>query len=661
MRSFSCPGLVFGIVIVLLLCIPCMAGSAADQPPLRNSTPVMKMPDGPSDPVEVEAFLDSAMPANLARNNVPGSTVAVVKDGGLVLAKGYGYSDIGNKTPVVADRTLFRIGSITKLFTWTAVMQLVDEGKIDLDADVNTYLKDFRIPDTYPGRPITMRHLMTHTAGFEDSEHHMTVPDLQHIVPFRKYCADNTPARVWPPGTVSSYSNYGTTLAGVIIEDVTGMPYEEYLQSRIISPLGMDQTSIREDLPPYLKTNLSQGYLYSGTRNMAVPDDIYVIAPAGTISSTAPDMARFLAAHMQDGTYRNTTILPADAAQLMHARAFANDPRVSGMCLGFYEMHINNRRLIVHGGDTHTFHSLLAIIPEEQAGFFVSYNSMGGNKARDELLVEFMDHYYPADSGSIPQPDPSAASLLNQYEGTYEINRHNFAHFEKYLSPAATVEVTVSPEGALLMPHGGEVLELVEIEPGVFTRLDGTKPASGDIIFHTGTDGTVEFFESYNTPILVFERVPWYATSGFTDNLRTAAALIIATVLLWPLLYAFRRAYRIPEPKVSRRARIARWTAESAALMLLAFVFVLLPQVVSDQALIESYMADPAVPAVMTAIFSLPVIAAFLTLAIIIFTVLAWKDQYWTVVHRVHYTAVAAGLAAMLWWVNFNNLWVWCL
>lgn len=153
----------------------------------------------------MEAFLDRIMPAALARYNVPGATVAIVKDGRLVVAKGYGYNDVATRTPIDAGTTLFRIGSATKLFTWTAAMQLVEEGKIDLDADVNTYLKEMKIPDTYPGKPVTMRHLMTHTAGFEDSGRHFVVGDVAEIIPFRQAAADNIPSRVNPPGKVSSY------------------------------------------------------------------------------------------------------------------------------------------------------------------------------------------------------------------------------------------------------------------------------------------------------------------------------------------------------------------------------------------------------------------------------------------------------------------------
>ena len=646
--------LVSGIAIFLLLSVLFTPVAAALDPPAATAL------QGPSDPAEVEAFLDYTIPANLARYNIPGATIAVVKDGELVLAKGYGYSNLMNKTSMNADQTIVHIGSTTKLFTWTTVMQLVAEGKIDLDADVNTYLKDFRIPDTYPGRPVTMRHLMTHTAGFEDEARHSTVLDKKDLISYRKYCANNIPTRVFPSGMVSSYSNYGTTLAGVIVEDVSGMPFDDYLQSRILSPLGMSQTSIRVVLPPERLYNLSQGYVYDGNENAYVPDDIWVIGPAGTISSTAPDMARFLAAHMQDGTYRGVTILPADTARLMHARAFANDPRVSGMCLGFYEMQINNRRLIGHGGDTLTFHSLLVIIPEEQAGFFVSFNSIGGKKARNELLTEFMDHYYPADTTVTPQPDPSAASRVQQYAGTYESNRHNYARFEKYFAPWAKIEITATPDGTLLMPEGSQTVELVESETGVFSRVDGTHPANGDIVFHTRADGTVDFYSMENVPFLVFDRVPWYATAGFTDNLKTAAEIILATVLLWPLLFVFRRAYSIPEPSVPKPAGIARWVAGCAAFLILAFTIVLLPWVMENEILV-SYAYYPAIPPLLTAALTVPVIAALLTLVTVAFTIIAWKEQYWTRLHRVHYTLITAALVAMLWWVNFWNLWVFSL
>jgi CubicO group peptidase (beta-lactamase class C family) len=615
-------------------------------------------PSGPSDPAEVSSFLDTIMPATLAKYNVPGVTVAVVKDGRLVVAKGYGYSNLSGRVPVDADMTSFRIGSVTKLFTWTAVMQLVDEGKIDLDADVNTYLADMKIPDTYPGRPVTMRNLMTHTAGFEDTGLRMEGNDPQNLIPFRQYCKENIPARVFPPGKVSSYSNYGTTLAAVIVEDVSGMPFEEYLQSRILTPLGMDRTSIKEDLPPDLSANLSRGYTFTGKENTAaIPDDIFVIGPAGAITAPSPDIAKFMIAHLRNGTYNNASILSERAAGLMHARAFANDPRVSGMCLGFYEQYYNGLRAIAHDGDTTEFHSRLILIPEKQAGYFVSYNSAGGALARDEFFSAFMNHYYPAPQSLVPAADPANASLLQKYAGTYEMNRHNYARFEKVLSPLLQIGITVSGDGTLLTTTGKEY---VEMSPGVFVRADGIREAQGDMVFHTAPDGTVDYLMSANSPTAVLDRIPWYATQGSLDNLKLAAGALLATVLIWPLLFLFRRTHGIPEPATGP-ARIARWTAGSAALILLGFVFVVVPAIVGDQTLVLSYYTEQAVPLSITLGMTVPVIAAILTLVTAAFAILAWKERYWTVINRVHYTVVTIALVAMLWWVNFWNLWVFCL
>lgn len=614
---------------------------------------------GPSDPAEVSAFLDTVMPATLAKYNVPGATVAVVKDGRLVVAKGYGYSNLSGRIPVDANTTSFRIGSVTKLFTWTAVMQLVDEGKIDLDTDVNTYLVDMKIPDTYPGQPVTMRNLMTHTAGFEDAALHVDGPDPNNLISFRQYCKENIPARVSPPGKVTSYSNYGTTLAAIIVEDVSGMPYEEYLQTRILTPLGMNRTSIQQDLPPDLALSLSRGYMFTGKENTdAIPDDVLTISPAGAISAPAPDMAKFMIAHLQNGTYNNASILSERAAGLMHARAFANDPRVPGMCLGFYEQNYNGLRTIGHDGDTTEFHSRLTLIPEKQTGFFVSYNGAGGDPARDEFYEEFMNHYYPALQSPVPAGDPANASLLQKYAGTYEANRHNYARFEKILSSLGQIGFTVSGEGTLLTTTGKE---FVETDPGVFVRADGTRPAKGGMVFHTAPDGTVDYLLQENSPVVALVRVPWYETAGFLDNLRMAAGALLATVLIWPLLFLFRRTHGIPEPAVPGPAKVARWIAGSAALILLGFVFILVPAIIGDQALMSSYLTGQGVPLILTIAMTVPVVAGILTLVTAAFAILAWKERYWTALNRAHYTLVTIALIAMLWWVNFWNLWVFCL
>src|SRR5262249_1443685 len=190
---------------------------------------------------DVEAYFDAFFPDALPRAAIPGAVVVVVKDGKVLLEKGYGFSDIKTRAPVDPARTLFRPGSISKLFTWTAVMQLVEQGKLDLDRDVNDYL-DFQIPATFP-KPITMRNLMTHTAGFEEHIKGLMVDDPARLLPLRTALIDSLPKRIYPPGEVSAYSNYGASLAGYIVQRVSGEKFEEYIAHHIFGPLHMEHST----------------------------------------------------------------------------------------------------------------------------------------------------------------------------------------------------------------------------------------------------------------------------------------------------------------------------------------------------------------------------------------------------------------------------------
>ena len=209
---------------------------------------------GLRDRAELEAFMDGIMTAQLRDHHVAGATVSVVRDGSLFFAKGYGNADVRKGRPVAADSTMFRIGSISKLFTWTAVMQLVEQGKLDLNTDINKYL-DFKIPATFP-EPITLTHVMTHTPGFEEDPRDLFTEDSTHITPMGKWLPAHMPARVRPPGTYSSYSNWATATAGYIVERVSGMPFDAYVEKNILEPLGMTQTSTRQPLPARYTTQM---------------------------------------------------------------------------------------------------------------------------------------------------------------------------------------------------------------------------------------------------------------------------------------------------------------------------------------------------------------------------------------------------------------------
>src|SRR5882762_6243421 len=377
---------------------------------------------------DLEAFLDGLVPAQLEREDVAGAVVAVVKDGRVLFAKGYGFADVATRKPISPSDTLFRPGSISKLFTWTSVMQLVEQGKLDLDRDVNDYL-DFKIPVAFE-KPITLRNVITHTPGFEETGKELFVSDAAHVRPLGEYLRDHLPARIFPPGTTPAYSNYATALAGYIVQRVSGKPFEQYVSENIYGPLGMPHTTFVQPLPPELQPLMSKGYVRAS--QSAKPYEFVQAYPAGSVATSAADMCNFMIAHLQEGQFGGARILKPETAKLMHSRQFASDPRLNGMALGFYEESRNGHRIIGHGGDTVYFHSDLHLIPDANTGFFVSYNSAGKGEIspRSALWYHFLDRYFPYTPAKVEKL-ASADADAKTVAGRYLTSRRSESNFLK--------------------------------------------------------------------------------------------------------------------------------------------------------------------------------------------------------------------------------------
>src|SRR5438477_4598852 len=282
---------------------------------------------------DFEAFLDALIPSQLQNRDIAGAVVSVVKDGQVLFVKGYGYADVTAKKSVMADQTLFRPGSISKLFTATAVMQLVEHGKLDLDRDVNEYL-DFAIPKTYP-EPVTLRRLLTHTAGFEDTLKNLFVAHESDMKALRTYLVNQTPQRIFPPGKIPSYSNYGFSVAGYIVERVSGEKFERYIDNHILKPLRMTNSTFDQPLPVTLAQQISQSYLTAAKK----PRDFEFVqaSPAGALSTTAVDMTRFILAFLQDGAVDGVAILKPETVRQMETRQFELHPMLNGLDVTFLE------------------------------------------------------------------------------------------------------------------------------------------------------------------------------------------------------------------------------------------------------------------------------------------------------------------------------------
>jgi len=489
---------------------------------------------------DVETFLDGLVPQQINHNDIAGATISVVKDGRLLFAKGYGYADLQNKKPVSPQDTLFRPGSISKLFTWTAIMQLYEQGKLDLDRDINEYL-DFKIPDAF-GKPITLKNVMTHTPGFEEQ-----VKDLFDTRPsppnLGQYLKTHIPARIYPPGTVPAYSNYATAVAGYIVERVSGRPFEQYIDENILKPLKMMHSSFAQPLPANLAPLMSGGYRLGS--DPAQPFEMINPFPAGSLSSSADDMAQFMIAHLQDGELNGARILKPETAQLMHSRLFALDAAANAMCYGFYEETHNGHRIIGHGGDTVYFHSDLHLVLDQHVGFFVSYNSAGkgsglGDAPRTVLWQAFLDRYYPytapATTSATAKDDAKAVA------GTYNLSRRSDTSFLRTATLLGQFTVSAVGDGDIEVPQltgaNGKPIRWQGVGPMTFLERDG----QDKLIFKPDESGRMQMILPY--PFFVGQRIGALQNGKLLLTvLGVSLGFMLLTVILWPVAWFVRRHY----------------------------------------------------------------------------------------------------------------------
>ena len=632
--------LVIAATLVLLVAGGPLAFSTAGEPTEEAGAAVE--PVGLTDASELEAFIDGLMAAHMPSRDIPAATISVVKDGELFFAKGYGFADREEKIPVKADTTLFRPGSTSKLFTWTAVMQLVEQDQLDLDTDVNTYLKSFQIPATYP-EPVTMKHLLTHTAGFEEGAlGFLIVKDQDKLLSMREALKVHMPERVRPPGIWSSYSNWGTALAGLIIEDITGVPFAEYVEKNIFEPLQMHHSTFREPLPEDLAPDMAVGYKReNGLYKPGFFEFIGDFGPAGALSATATDMANFMIAHLQLGRFGDQRILEEATARRMQSRLYTPDPRIPGMLHGFYETEVNGQRVIGHAGDTVFFHTDLALFTDQNVGLFVSY-AVNGGRARTELVEAFAKRYFPREQPALPEPPADFAERGQKYAGSYRFLRHNWSDLEKLMSLPSVVSVAVTPEGTLMTsPIFDEPWYWVEVEPGFFRQIDGEM----SLAFIEDEDGAINHFAFSPFPFMVAYRVAWYTLPAFNYFLLGVALLLCVTTLV-----SFFRNWKKRKSDPSG----ARWAIRLAALVsLLTLVFVVAVTVILSSAGDEIFYGFPSS---LTAALMLPILTSILTLGVAVYAVIAWKNGYWTRFRRVHYTLFAIFAVGLVWFFWFWNV-----
>ncbi|GCE09714.1 FmtA-like protein [Dictyobacter aurantiacus] len=589
--------------------------------------------------------MDGVLNTQLVGNHIPGATVAVVKDGRLLFSKGYGYADIKHDKRVDAATSLFPVASVSKLFTWTAVMQLMEQHKLDLHTDVNRYLKTFHIPATYP-QPITLESLLTHTAGFEDREDGWMISTPQQVQPLGTWLANHIPARVRPPGKLASYSNYGAALAGYIVEQVSGIPFDQYIETNLYQPLSMRHSTFRQPVPAQLQADLTQGYAYIDGWYRSRPPKYFQAAPAVSMYTTATDIANFMIAQLQNGRFGDQRILQDATARDMQEQHFTSDSRIPGLAYGFAVQRINGQRLLQHGGDIPSFHSSLNLLPERNVGVFVSYNSDAGSAARTSLLQAFMNHYFPVPRAPTPSPLPGFAERAGKESGIYWSLRRPYTTYEKILillEPGITVNVINAGYGHLLINSGGgNILNVVEVAPGVYRQMGEQQ----QVVFQQRQDGTVMFV---GNSLQSYGKMAWYDSRSFQVPLILACLLIfLSALLLWPVRLLRALRFKRSEELIKKNtvSRTAYWLAGIVCAL----------NVIVPIYLVWTITSHKNLAAVLPVILMLGIISAILTGIVILFTAQVWRNRFWHWPQRIHYVLVGLAALAFVWELAYWNL-----
>jgi CubicO group peptidase (beta-lactamase class C family) len=650
----------FKRLIVAVICLASGVGMAqVSQPaPTAPDTSLPSLPaNGSTAPPALTAddlgtFFDGFVPFAIQRGDIAGGVIVVVKDGSVLFARGYGYADLKNRTPVSPSDTLFRPGSTSKLFTWTAVMQLVEQGKLDLDADVNKYI-DFTIPP-YEGKPITLRDLMTHTAGFEEVARGL-LPKTADEVNLEKYLKTHLPDRIFPPGEIVAYSNYGCGLAGYIVQRQSGERFEDYIQKHIFQPLGMVHSSFDQPLPAALAPLLSKGYK-TASDGVAQPFEFVDPPPAGALSSSGIDMAHFMIAQLQNGQYGDTRILQEATAKTMHSLQHTASPGMSGFDLGFYQEDRNGLRIIGHGGDTEVFHSDLHLLLDKNVGVFMSFNSLGSpvggaHTVRPAIFYAFLDRYFPH-----PLPDEPMASTAQadaaKVAGWYDSSRRNVSALRPF-NVLNQIQVIAQPDGTVTVDNpfmgnfAGVPVHWREISPMHYREVNG----QAKLDFITDANGNIRYWATDNiSPVFVFERVPGYKSLGSVSWLAVLSLLtVLAALIGWFGGWWLRRRYQRPL-QLAAAAQRTRLLSRIGATLLAVVLLGWLALVVGISADEDLLLQSTGTPWFYT-LYVLGVLALLGVIAIAVHTVRTWKDAQRTVTVRVGETLLLLAALYLGWFI----------
>jgi CubicO group peptidase (beta-lactamase class C family) len=590
----------------------------------------------------LEPLIDSLFAEGLARTSIPGATIAVVERGRVVLEKGYGLADVERRVPMDPASTRFSVGSITKLVTATAILQLVERGVVTLDEDVNRYLRSLDIASQ---RPITLEHLLTHTSGLDRRGIALAVRDRQALIPLNRYLAHNLPPLIHPPGATFVSTDIGVALAGLVVEEASGHPYAAYVDTAVLAPLGMTRSVVRPEA--VADSDRAVAYYGIGERRRRAPMPYLLIGPGRALVTTAHDMTRLMHLLLGDGAVDGRRVLsPSSVAEMRRIRV-SQHPELAGYGFGLYEHSYGGTDGLRHAGAMSGHSAVLWLLPQFGIGVFLAMNHDDAESFGDQVLEAMHLRFLPGDAlRAMPVAPPVFAARAERFRGYYlkqafgsrgieRLGRELFAPFYR---------VRPTSDDALAFEDSRGVRRAVEVSPNLFAWQ--WRDEVDHVAFGTGDYGAVDrLFVGLDT----FDRLPWYRDRRLELTLGALVLLVFVSTLAQPITGVLNRLARRRDRAPRRYAD--KWVIRTATVIGLA-------NLVCVGGMYYYLVARPyqemgfEVPAGMVGVLWIPLVTGVLSLVVLVALIVrrpSWPERV-----RKHVVGVALaglvftlGLAAM--------------
>jgi len=496
----------------------------------------------------------------------------------------------------------------------------------------------FKIPETYE-ESITLRHLLTHTAGFEEKAFPSIVGYIYDVDPLEMLLSENIPDRVHPPGVISSYSNYGFSLAGYIVQEISGKAFETYVEENILTLIGMNSTTFVQPLPSSLNSRMSWGYDENGIPGYF---EYLTVPPAGSATSTASDMARFMMTLLDNGTLEGSRILENSSVEMMFTDQFITLQNLPSIGFGVYEFDMSDQRIIGHGGDTRFFHSRMILMPDLNIGIFASYNSVGGSLARTNLFDEIIEEFFPY-SGEVPEPIQGYKSRARKFEGLYVSTRRVYSdkptvNERDYLSQS----FSLNAEKGFLVIEGIGGIKFVEVEPNYFIESSGEYYL--EMGFIEDEKGRItHFYSNFVGPMIAYEKThPLYYGSEYQSILVIIILILTSISLVYWGIIGLIRVFKKKE-KTPFIQRMARWSFIANV----TFGFII--SLITNAKLKSDILLESEVTSVFKGLLVFPYLFILSVIVTLVFSGFSWtgfkskeSKPYWKLAGRIHYSTLVA-------------------